>query len=99
LISIRTHAVSKDKKDFAEIIFKDSGIGIPQESLPYIFEKFSKASRTGVRGEKSTGLGMSIVKRLVELHQGQIEVESEPQKGTTIRVRIPLHHRHKTEFL
>ncbi|HPK41790.1 MAG TPA: HAMP domain-containing sensor histidine kinase, partial [Candidatus Cloacimonadota bacterium] len=69
---------------------KDNGIGIPKEFLPIMFNKFSKAGRVGTKGEKSTGLGMSIVKRLVELHNGFIEIESEESVGTSVKVFFPM---------
>jgi two-component system sensor histidine kinase VicK len=52
--------------------------------LPHIFERFSKAGRQGIRGEQSTGLGLSIVRQIVEKHNGQIEVQSEEKKGSTL---------------
>lgn len=67
----------------------DTGIGIPEALLSSIFNKFSKARRLGLQGEKSTGLGMSIVKQIIELHQGQIEVESIENEGTTFKIILP----------
>ena len=71
------------------IEIKDHGLGIPEEMIPYIFDRFSKAGRTGLKGEKSTGLGLSIVKQIVERHKGKIEVESEAGKGSTFRIILP----------
>ena len=71
------------------IEIKDRGLGIPEEMIPYIFDRFSKAGRTGLKGEKSTGLGLSIVKQIVERHKGKIEVESEVGKGSTFRIILP----------
>jgi two-component system sensor histidine kinase VicK len=67
----------------------DDGIGIPKELQPVLFERFTKARRSGLKGEETTGLGLSIVKRIVELHQGKIWVESEEEKGTTFFIQIP----------
>jgi two-component system sensor histidine kinase VicK len=66
----------------------DDGIGIPKALLPVLFERFTKARRSGLKGEETTGLGLSIVKRIVELHQGKIWVESEEEKGTTFFIHI-----------
>jgi len=78
------------KNDFHIIIeVKDQGIGIPKEKLPIIFEAFTKAGRPGLKGEQSTGLGLSIVKQIIEKHNGTIEVESEEGKGSTFRVTLP----------
>jgi two-component system sensor histidine kinase VicK len=68
---------------------KDYGIGIPKDKLPLIFDPFTKAGRTGLKGEQSTGLGLSIVKQIVEKHKGKIEVESEEGKGSVFRVTLP----------
>lgn len=68
---------------------KDQGIGIPAAMLPLIFNPFSKAGRTGLNGEQSTGLGLSIVKQLVERHNGTIAVESEEGLGSVFRVTLP----------
>lgn len=71
------------------ISVSDDGIGIPASMQEVIFDRFTKARRPGLRGEVTVGLGLSIVKRLVEMHQGKIWVESEENKGTTFFVEIP----------
>lgn len=68
---------------------RDYGLGIPKDILPHVFERFSKAGREGIRGEKSTGLGLSIARQIAERHQGTIEVYSEEKKGSTFRIQIP----------
>ena len=68
----------------------DTGIGIPAASIPFLFDKFSKASRPGTAGEKSTGLGLSITKELIERHDGSVEVTSEVEKGTCFKLLFPL---------
>ena len=72
------------------IDIKDQGIGIAKDKLSIIFDPFTKAGRTGLKGEQSTGLGLSIVKQIVEKHQGKISVESEEGIGSTFRVTIPV---------
>lgn len=67
----------------------DNGIGIPENMQPYLFDKFTKARRPGIKGEKSTGLGMSIIKTIVELHQGKIWFESQENVGSTFYIEIP----------
>jgi signal transduction histidine kinase len=80
----------KLEKSETEIVFEvsDPGIGIPKEELPHIFEPFrrTKTSRKDVPG---TGLGLHVSRRIVEAHQGRIEVESEVGKGSTFRVYLP----------
>ncbi|KIL44236.1 ATP-binding protein [Jeotgalibacillus soli] len=67
----------------------DSGIGIPEEDLPFIFERFYKADKARTRGRAGTGLGLAIVKNLVEAHHGSIKAGSELNKGTTFRFYLP----------
>lgn len=80
--------IRKDPHIIIEV--KDTGIGIPANKLSIIFDPFSKAGRTGLKGEQSTGLGLSIVKQIVEKHKGKIEVESEEGKGSTFRILLPV---------
>lgn len=78
------------KADNAIIAVRDYGVGIPKDLLPHIFERFTKAGRKGLRGEKSTGLGLSIARQIIEKHGGKLEVESEENQGTTFRITLPL---------
>ncbi|GAA4368861.1 hypothetical protein GCM10023185_41990 [Hymenobacter saemangeumensis] len=68
----------------------DTGIGIPAALQSCLFERFTRARRPGLRGEKTTGLGMSIIKTLVELHHGRIWFESAEGQGTTFYIQLPL---------
>lgn len=67
---------------------KDFGMGIPESLLPYIFDRFSRASRRGIRGEESVGLGLSIVKQIVKKHGGDIDVYSTEKEGTTFTIHM-----------
>ncbi|QIL76325.1 PAS domain-containing sensor histidine kinase [Hymenobacter sp. HDW8] len=69
----------------------DDGIGIPQAQQAGLFDRFTKARRPGLRGEKTTGLGMSIIKTIVGLHRGRIWFESEEGKGSTFYIDLPLN--------
>ena len=71
------------------ISVKDTGLGIPKESLSKIFEQFYRVQRPG-KEIKGTGLGLAIVNKIVMLHGGRIEVESEPDKGSTFTVFLPI---------
>ena len=70
---------------------RDNGIGIPEQMLPNVFDRYTSAGRTGLKGEKSRGLGLSIVRKLVELQGGNIRVESCEQGGTTFTIRLPVY--------
>ena len=74
-----------------KIMVEDDGIGIPEKQLENLFEKFSTARRKGLRGEKSTGLGLSITKKIVELHGGNIEVNSIEGDGSEFIIDLPVN--------
>lgn len=71
-----------------EIIVSDTGIGIPDEDQPYIFQRFFKASRR-ISDIPSVGVGLVFVKQIIDLHKGLITVQSETGSGTTFLVKLP----------
>ncbi|MCC9134889.1 ATP-binding protein [Pontibacter silvestris] len=79
----------EDKEEHALITVTDNGIGIPAKMQPFLFDRFTPARRAGIRGEKSVGLGMSIIKTIIELHSGEISFDSEEGAGTTFYIKIP----------
>jgi two-component system sensor histidine kinase BaeS len=76
--------------DWAEAIVADQGIGIAPEDLPFIFERFYRTDRSRNRESGGFGLGLTIVKELVEALEGTVRAESEIDKGSTFRVKLPL---------
>lgn len=69
---------------------RDSGPGIPEEEIPFLFERFFRGTGRGGRRAGGTGIGLAIVKEIVDSHRGRIEVESRPGAGTTFVVSLPL---------
>ncbi|MFD0793677.1 sensor histidine kinase [Mucilaginibacter litoreus] len=80
--------LNRDKRHVI-IQIKDYGMGIPNNMLPGIFERFSGAGRTGLRGEQSTGIGLSIVRDIVNSHNGKISAQSKEGEGSVFRVLLP----------
>ena len=80
--------IVKDKS-FCVISVSDNGQGISKEDLPYVFDKFYRSGKGNIHSNKGYGLGLSFVKRIVELHEGKVEAKSD--KGTSIIISIPLH--------
>ena len=82
-----TIKISTYSDDFHFYLYiKDSGIGIPENLKPILFDKFTNAGRSGTKGEKSTGLGLAITKRILDLHNATIKVDSIEGKGTTFQM-------------
>jgi len=69
----------------------DTGNGIKEEQIPYLFTRYSKAQSQGTDGEKGTGLGLAICKLLVEAHGGKIGVKSEKGKGSDFYFSLPIN--------
>ena len=75
--------------DYLEVLVKDQGIGIEAEEIPKIFDKFYRVKNPKTRQVIGTGLGLALVKGLIEAHRGTVEVESTVGTGTTFRVKLP----------
>ncbi|MBU3180874.1 sensor histidine kinase [Clostridium psychrophilum] len=86
--SIKINMYDKGKNII--ISLKDTGIGIPKNKLNIIFDRFSQVDRSLTRNREGSGIGLSIVKSLVELHKGTISVSSEYGKGTEFTIVLPV---------
>lgn len=84
------HVSLNANDEFAEIIVKDNGIGIPEYLQGKIFDLFTTAKRKGTAGEKSYGLGLAICKKILDVHEGYINVESKEGLGSSFIVKLPL---------
>ena len=67
----------------------DQGIGIPPDEVDRLFQRFVRASNARTSGRPGTGLGLSVVKAIVELHGGQVTVDSALEQGTTFSIHLP----------
>lgn len=85
-ISVRLY----ENSDRFFISVKDTGIGIPEEKLDIIFNRFTQVDKSLARGQEGSGIGLALVKSLVELHGGKVKVESEFGKGSEFVVEIPI---------
>lgn len=79
----------KKLEDKVRISVNDTGIGIPNELQPYLFDKFSRAGRTGLNGERSYGLGLSICLQIIQEHAGQLHIESKQEEGSSFHIDLP----------
>ena len=76
--------------EFARVVVQDTGLGIPADDLPFIFDKFYRVSSDATQEIEGNGLGLAIVKAIVEQHGGQVSAESKVGEGSVFSVRLPL---------
>lgn len=86
------HVTLNSDKSYAYIKVEDSGMGIPEDSIAHIFERFYRVDKSHSREIGGTGLGLAIVQEIIALHDGEIRVSSIVDRGTTFDVRIPLKY-------
>lgn len=87
---IIVHLTKKEDQLYLKV--KDNGNGIPKEELSFIFDRFYQVDNAASRQGKGTGIGLALVKELVELIKGEIKVESKVDKGTTFELRFPVRN-------
>ena len=85
---------NKELNGDVKIIVRDSGIGIPKDRLPRIFDRFFQVDNSATREYEGTGIGLALTKELVQIHGGGISVESKEGLGTTFTIMLPLGKKH-----
>lgn len=89
--SLRSNSTYRNEPNCISILVKDSGPGIPADTAAHIFERFYVDKDKSKKNLDGAGIGLSFTKKLVELHQGSIEVQSKPENGTAFIVKIPMY--------
>lgn len=83
-------SIYKDKEDII-IEVKDNGVGIPDNKINYIFQRFYQVDNLYTRKNEGSGIGLCISKEIIEIHGGEIEIESKLEKGSLFRIIIPIN--------
>ena len=83
--------LSMSEKNDLSIIVKDTGIGIPGDKIDHVFDRFFQADTSGKRKYEGTGIGLALVKELVQLYSGAIDIKSEEHWGTEVSVHLPIN--------
>jgi two-component system phosphate regulon sensor histidine kinase PhoR len=73
----------------ADLSISDDGVGIPPAELPYVFERFYRGAWANESRAAGSGLGLSIVRSIVDMHNGRVEITSTPGKGTEVTISLP----------
>ncbi|WP_018612061.1 hybrid sensor histidine kinase/response regulator [Segetibacter koreensis] len=91
-VKLSVVATNKGSRLTCSFVVEDTGIGMNEEEIKYIFNQFEQVNKNSFKGQNGTGLGLSIVKELVEAQQGTIKVESQPGKGSRFEVIVPFEY-------
>lgn len=86
----KLHVMLSRQEDTALLIFRDSGVGIPEDAISHIFERFYRVDKARSRASGGSGLGLAIVRAIILRNRGEISVSSEVGKGTTFTVSFPV---------
>jgi signal transduction histidine kinase len=91
-VSVTLRALKDASGDVARVSIRDTGVGIPQEAQPHVFERFFRADPARARDPGGTGLGLPIAQWIAEQHGGEISLASAVGRGTTVTVKLPIAH-------
>ena len=78
------------KDGYLYIIIQDFGVGIDKKEMSKIFDRFYRANNEFIRSKRGSGLGLTLVKQIIQAHHGAIEIDSEPGKGSTFTIKLPI---------
>lgn len=95
-IEVSASAVTRDGAESLRISVRDNGIGIPEEDVPHLFERFYRVEKSRTTETGGTGLGLAIAKEITDAHGGDINITSEQGKGTTVTITLPVETKLKT---
>ena len=85
----RITVTTDDDADEPTLTITDTGVGIPTADLPHLFDRFCRSTHTETRADQGAGLGLSIVKAIIDAHHGTMRIDSDPSIGTTVRIILP----------
>ena len=91
-VAVAINQVEEARRRWAVVTIKDNGVGIPEDELSHIFERFFRGKVPQLMQKSGTGLGLAIVKEIVEMHGGWVEVKSKIKEGSTFTLFLPLLH-------
>ena len=89
-ICVATRTEKLEERDWVVISVEDTGNGIAEQDLPYIFNHFYRADKSRTRASGGSGIGLAIVKQIVEIHDGRVFVSSKLGNGTTFKIYLPV---------
>ncbi|MDF2178143.1 ABC transporter substrate-binding protein [Aliiglaciecola sp. CAU 1673] len=92
-----TLTADADKQGVLLLVVEDTGIGMTEDAVSRVFERFEQANNSTTRKYGGTGLGLAICRSLVEMMGGEIDIKSKPNQGTTVQVKLPLSHSEITD--
>jgi len=91
-VTLRIGLAQKDNKNYCKLVVQDTGIGIVEDQVSKVFDRFYQSENSRWRKNKGTGIGLALVKDLVDLHEGEIDLKSISGIGTEITILLPLEH-------